>query len=114
MTLLPLSLAFREDEFSELHCELSHSQQEPSEDEHSVDQDLDQDPDQPSRVSLPENQSMLVTADMGKESQQGYMHGVVDSWLLKCSYGNYFVKIVCLEGDYFYNIINMSLLLRKP
>ncbi|XP_017315438.1 colorectal mutant cancer protein isoform X6 [Ictalurus punctatus] len=54
----------REDEFSELHCELSHSQQEPSEDEHSVDQDLDQDPDQPSRVSLPENQSMLVTADM--------------------------------------------------
>ncbi|XP_022521508.2 colorectal mutant cancer protein isoform X2 [Astyanax mexicanus] len=48
-----------EDEFSELRSELSHSQQEVNEDERS----MDQDPDQAS-VSLPENQSTLVTADM--------------------------------------------------
>ncbi|KAL7838082.1 hypothetical protein AOLI_G00264860 [Acnodon oligacanthus] len=48
-----------EDEFSELRSELSHSQQEANEDERSVDQDPDQ-----ASVSLPENQSTLVTADM--------------------------------------------------
>ncbi|XP_048876751.1 colorectal mutant cancer protein isoform X1 [Brienomyrus brachyistius] len=50
-----------EDEFSELRSELSHSQPEVNEDGHSV--DLDQDQDQNS-VSVPENQSTLVTADM--------------------------------------------------
>uniref|UniRef100_A0A8B9RAV1 MCC regulator of WNT signaling pathway n=1 Tax=Astyanax mexicanus TaxID=7994 RepID=A0A8B9RAV1_ASTMX len=55
-----LSLSLREeDEFSELRSELSHSQQEVNEDERSVDQDPDQ-----ASVSLPENQSTLVTADM--------------------------------------------------
>ncbi|KAF4073142.1 hypothetical protein AMELA_G00255430 [Ameiurus melas] len=58
--LLQCTIIREEDKFSELHSELSHSQQEPNEDEHNVDQD----PDQASRVSLPENQSMLVTADM--------------------------------------------------
>ncbi|XP_021332394.1 colorectal mutant cancer protein isoform X2 [Danio rerio] len=48
-----------EDEFSELRSDLSHSQQEVNEDERSVDQDPDQ-----ASLSLPENQSMLVTADM--------------------------------------------------
>ncbi|XP_028828504.1 colorectal mutant cancer protein isoform X2 [Denticeps clupeoides] len=46
-----------EDEFSELRSELSHSQQEINEDGHSIDQDQ-------ASVSLPENQSTLVTADM--------------------------------------------------
>ncbi|XP_051523377.1 colorectal mutant cancer protein isoform X2 [Myxocyprinus asiaticus] len=48
-----------EDEFSELRSDLSQSQQEVNEDERSVDQDPDQ-----ASVSLPENQSTLVTADM--------------------------------------------------
>ncbi len=52
-----------EDEFSELRSDLSHSQQEVNEDDRSVDQDPDQ-----ASVSLPENQSTLVTADMGKSS----------------------------------------------
>ncbi|KAJ8338686.1 hypothetical protein SKAU_G00354720 [Synaphobranchus kaupii] len=46
-----------EDEFSELRSELSHSQPEGNEDEHSVDQDQNS-------VSMPENQSTMVTADM--------------------------------------------------
>ncbi|XP_020313660.1 colorectal mutant cancer protein isoform X3 [Oncorhynchus kisutch] len=46
-----------EDEFSELRSELSHSQQEVNEDGHSLDQDG-------ASVSLPENHSTLVTADM--------------------------------------------------
>uniref|UniRef100_A0A8C7SHR2 EF-hand domain-containing protein n=1 Tax=Oncorhynchus mykiss TaxID=8022 RepID=A0A8C7SHR2_ONCMY len=46
-----------EDEFSELRSELSHSQQEINEDGHSLDQDG-------ASVSLPENHSTLVTADM--------------------------------------------------
>nr|XP_046226050.1 colorectal mutant cancer protein isoform X3 [Oncorhynchus gorbuscha] len=46
-----------EDEFSELRSELSHSQQEVNEDGHSLDQDR-------ASVSLPENHSTLVTADM--------------------------------------------------
>ncbi|KAI2665088.1 Colorectal mutant cancer protein [Labeo rohita] len=48
-----------EDEFSELRSDLSHSQQEVNEDDRSIDQDPDQ-----ASVSLPENQSTLVTADM--------------------------------------------------
>lgn len=57
----PSSVVFfrEEDEFSELRSELSHSQQEVNEDGQSV--DLDQ-----SSVSVPENQSTLVTADMGE------------------------------------------------
>ncbi|CAB1332795.1 unnamed protein product [Coregonus sp. 'balchen'] len=46
-----------EDEFSELRSELSHSQLEVNEDGHSLDQDG-------ASVSLPENHSTLVTADM--------------------------------------------------
>ncbi|XP_036385414.1 colorectal mutant cancer protein isoform X2 [Megalops cyprinoides] len=46
-----------EDEFSELRSELSHSQQEANEDGRSVDQDQNS-------VSMPENQSTMVTADM--------------------------------------------------
>uniref|UniRef100_A0A673HUT2 Colorectal mutant cancer protein-like n=1 Tax=Sinocyclocheilus rhinocerous TaxID=307959 RepID=A0A673HUT2_9TELE len=48
-----------EEEFSELRSDLSHSQQEVNEDDRSVDQDPDQ-----ASISLPENQSTLVTADM--------------------------------------------------
>uniref|UniRef100_A0A672RDQ5 MCC regulator of WNT signaling pathway n=1 Tax=Sinocyclocheilus grahami TaxID=75366 RepID=A0A672RDQ5_SINGR len=48
-----------EDELSELRSDLSHSQQEVNEDDRSVDQDPDQ-----ASISLPENQSTLVTADM--------------------------------------------------
>nr|XP_055054202.1 colorectal mutant cancer protein isoform X1 [Misgurnus anguillicaudatus] len=48
-----------EDELSELRSELSHSQQEVNEDERSIDQDPDQ-----ASISLPENQSTLVTVDM--------------------------------------------------
>ncbi|XP_026099140.1 colorectal mutant cancer protein [Carassius auratus] len=48
-----------EDEFSELRSDLSHSQLEVNEDDQSVDQDPDQ-----ASISLPENQSTLVTADM--------------------------------------------------
>ncbi|XP_053086446.1 colorectal mutant cancer protein isoform X2 [Pangasianodon hypophthalmus] len=58
--LLQCTTIREEDEFSELRSELSHSQQEANDDEHSVDQY----PDQASHVSFPENQSMLVTADM--------------------------------------------------
>ncbi|XP_061119639.1 colorectal mutant cancer protein isoform X2 [Conger conger] len=46
-----------EDEFSELRSDLSHSQPEANEDGRSVDQDQNS-------VSLPENQSTMVTADM--------------------------------------------------
>ncbi|CAB1318504.1 unnamed protein product [Coregonus sp. 'balchen'] len=52
-----LSTSTEEDEFSELRSELSHSQQEVNEDGHSLDQDG-------ASVSLPENHSTLVTADM--------------------------------------------------
>ncbi|XP_057175698.1 colorectal mutant cancer protein isoform X1 [Triplophysa rosa] len=48
-----------EDELSEIRSELSQSQQEVNEDEQSIDQDPDQ-----ASISLPENQSTLVTADM--------------------------------------------------
>ena len=48
-----------EDEYSELRSELSQSQHEANEDSHSVDQDQ-------TSVSVPENQSTMVTADMGK------------------------------------------------
>lgn len=58
--LLQGSTIREEDEFSELRSELSHSQQEVNEDGHSLDQDG-------ASVSLPENHSTLVTADMGKE-----------------------------------------------
>ncbi|XP_059549874.1 colorectal mutant cancer protein isoform X1 [Myotis daubentonii] len=47
-----------EDEYSELRSELSQSQQEVNEDSRSMDQDQ-------TSVSIPENQSTLVTADMG-------------------------------------------------
>ncbi|XP_077203907.1 colorectal mutant cancer protein isoform X2 [Paroedura picta] len=48
-----------EDEYSELRSELSHSQHEVNEDSHSMDQD------QASvSVSIPENQSTMVTVDM--------------------------------------------------
>ncbi|XP_028605299.2 colorectal mutant cancer protein isoform X1 [Podarcis muralis] len=46
-----------EDEYSELRSELSHSQHEVNEDSHSLDQDQ-------TSVSVPENQSTMVTADM--------------------------------------------------
>ncbi|XP_060091578.1 colorectal mutant cancer protein isoform X4 [Heteronotia binoei] len=46
-----------EDEYSELRSELSHSQHEANEDSHSVDQDQ-------ASVSVPENQSTMVTVDM--------------------------------------------------
>nr|XP_060617887.1 colorectal mutant cancer protein isoform X1 [Anolis sagrei ordinatus] len=46
-----------EDEYSELRSELSHSQHEANEDSHSMDQDQ-------TSVSVPENQSTMVTADM--------------------------------------------------
>ncbi|XP_042304727.1 colorectal mutant cancer protein isoform X1 [Sceloporus undulatus] len=46
-----------EDEYSELRSELSHSQHEVNEDSHSMDQDQ-------TSVSVPENQSTMVTADM--------------------------------------------------
>ncbi|XP_036017072.1 colorectal mutant cancer protein isoform X1 [Mus musculus] len=46
-----------EDEYSELRSELSQSQQEVNEDSRSVDQDQ-------TSVSIPENQSTMVTADM--------------------------------------------------
>lgn len=50
-----------EDEYSELRSELSQSQHEANEDSHSVDQDQ-------TSVSVPENQSTMVTADMGKSA----------------------------------------------
>ncbi|XP_060057273.1 colorectal mutant cancer protein isoform X3 [Erinaceus europaeus] len=46
-----------EDEYSELRSELSQSQQEINEDSRSIDQDQ-------TSVSIPENQSTMVTADM--------------------------------------------------
>ncbi|XP_044302017.1 colorectal mutant cancer protein isoform X1 [Varanus komodoensis] len=46
-----------EDEYSELRSELSQSQHEANEDSHSMDQDQ-------TSVSVPENQSTMVTADM--------------------------------------------------
>lgn len=46
-----------EDEYSELRSELSQSQQEVNEDSRSMDQDQ-------TSVSIPENQSTMVTADM--------------------------------------------------
>ncbi|KAM7166458.1 colorectal mutant cancer protein isoform 1-T1 [Macrochelys suwanniensis] len=46
-----------EDEYSELRSELSHSQHEANEDSRSMDQDQ-------TSVSIPENQSTIVTADM--------------------------------------------------
>lgn len=49
-----------EDEYSELRSELSHSQHEVNEDSHSVDQDQ-------ASVSVPENQSTMVTVDMGEK-----------------------------------------------
>uniref|UniRef100_A0A673WGK9 MCC regulator of WNT signaling pathway n=1 Tax=Salmo trutta TaxID=8032 RepID=A0A673WGK9_SALTR len=55
--LLQGSTIREEDEFSELRSELSHSQQEVNEDGHSLDQDG-------ASVSLPENHSTLVIADM--------------------------------------------------
>ncbi|XP_048042636.1 colorectal mutant cancer protein isoform X4 [Megalobrama amblycephala] len=57
--LLQGSTIREEDEFSELRSDLSHSQQEVNDDDRSVDQDPDQ-----ASISLPENQSTLVTADM--------------------------------------------------
>ena len=50
-----------EDEYSELRSELSQSQQEVNEDSRSVDQDQ-------TSVSIPENQSTMVTADMGESA----------------------------------------------
>ncbi|XP_064164036.1 colorectal mutant cancer protein isoform X2 [Anguilla rostrata] len=55
--LLQGSAIREEDEFSELRSDLSHSQPEANEDGHSVDQDQNS-------VSMPENQSTMVTADM--------------------------------------------------
>lgn len=49
--------AREEDEYSELRSELSQSQQEVNEDSHSMDQNS---------VSVPENQSTVVTADVGE------------------------------------------------
>lgn len=46
-----------EDEYSELRSELSQSQHEVNEDSRSMDQNS---------VSVPENQSTMVTADMGE------------------------------------------------
>lgn len=50
-----------EDEYSELRSELSQSQQEVNEDSRSMDQDQ-------TSVSIPENQSTMVTADMGESA----------------------------------------------
>lgn len=49
--------AREEDEYSELRSELSQSQQEVNEDSRSMDQNS---------VSVPENQSTMVTADVGE------------------------------------------------
>ncbi|ROL53872.1 Colorectal mutant cancer protein [Anabarilius grahami] len=62
--LLQGSTIREEDEFSELRSDLSHSQQEVNDDDRSVDQDPDQ-----ASISLPENQSTLVTADMVLQSR---------------------------------------------
>lgn len=48
-----------EDEYSELRSELSQSQHEVNEDSRSMDQDQ-------TSLSIPENQSTMVTADMGE------------------------------------------------
>ncbi|ERE81497.1 colorectal mutant cancer protein [Cricetulus griseus] len=53
-----------EDEYSELRSELSQSQQEVNEDSRSMDQDQ-------TSVSIPENQSTMVTADM-VENTEGF------------------------------------------
>lgn len=74
----PPPFAHREGEFSELCSKLSHSQQEASEDENNVGQDCDL----VSRVSLPESRSMLV--DIGKKFQEGYIHGVTHYRILIC------------------------------
>lgn len=62
-----------EDEYSELRSELSQSQHEANEDSRSVDQDQ-------TSVSVPENQSTVVTADMGKcllwPQRQGSVSGL--------------------------------------
>ena len=50
-----------EDEYSELRSELSQSQHEVNEDSRSMDQDQ-------TSVSIPENQSTMVTADMGESA----------------------------------------------
>lgn len=63
-----------EDEYSELRSELSQSQQEVNEDSRSMDQDQ-------TSVSIPENQSTMVTADMGESSQASCQAGF---WLLGC------------------------------
>lgn len=63
-----------EDEYSELRSELSQSQQEVNEDSRSMDQDQ-------TSVSIPENQSTMVTADMGESSQAAGQAGL---WLLGC------------------------------
>ncbi|KAK2489267.1 hypothetical protein MC885_017449 [Smutsia gigantea] len=51
-----------EDEYSELRSELSQSQHEVNEDSRSLDQDQ-------TSVSIPENHSTVVTADMGESAR---------------------------------------------
>lgn len=63
-----------EDEYSELRSELSQSQQEVNEDSRSMDQDQ-------TSVSIPENQSTMVTADMGESSQATCQEGFLASEL---------------------------------
>lgn len=58
---LPFFALREEDEYSELRSELSQSQHEVNEDSRSVDQDQ-------TSVSIPENQSTMVTADMGESA----------------------------------------------
>lgn len=72
---LTLLFCREEDEYSELRSELSQSQQEVNEDSRSMDQDQ-------TSVSIPENQSTMVTADMGESSQASCQAGF---WLLGCT-----------------------------
>lgn len=60
-----------EDEYSELRSDLSQSQHEVNEDSRSVDQDQ-------ASVSVPENQSTVVTADVGECTQHAHPAG---AWL---------------------------------
>lgn len=64
-----------EDEYSELRSELSQSQHEVNEDSRSMDQDQ-------TSVSIPENQSTMVTADMGESACRYHQPRV---WFLDCN-----------------------------
>lgn len=71
-----------EDEYSELRSELSHSQHEANEDSRSMDQDQ-------TSVSVPENQSTMVTADMGEPYFEIEIMYKRSSSLMKNQIGNH-------------------------